>query len=104
MSTLFTIRPHAEWLALGSDAGECRQRYTEFVAKGLQRKEIDLFHRCSRKGLPAGSDRIRQEIETALATRIGNGQRGRPKKGLQKRALTPFSTHSSDALVCKKGL
>jgi putative transposase len=28
----YPIRPHPEWLALGSDAGERRQRYSELVA------------------------------------------------------------------------
>lgn len=78
----YPIRPHSEWLALGSDTGKRRQRYSELVAGGLKKEDIKLFRRCARKGLPAGSNRFRLEIKTALATRIGDGQRGRPRKGL----------------------
>ncbi len=78
----YPIRPHSEWLALGPDGGARRKHYSELVAEGLKQKEIELFRRCARKGLPAGSARFKQEIETALATRIGDGRRGRPRKGL----------------------
>jgi putative transposase len=78
----YPIRPHSEWLALGSSAEERRKRYTELVADGLRDDEVEVFRRCARKGLPAGSKRFRAEIEEALARRIGDGRRGRPKKGL----------------------
>ena len=78
----YPIRPHAEWLALGSGAEERRQRYAELVAEGLGRDERDTLRRCTRKGLPFGSKRFKLEIEQALATRVDNGRRGRPKKGL----------------------
>jgi len=32
------------------------------------------------KGLPTGNDRFRREIEQALAVKLGNGRRGRPRK------------------------
>ena len=78
----YPIRPHAEWLALGSTPGDRRTRYLELIAEGLKNDDIELFRRCAHKGLPAGSDRFRQEIETTLARRIGDGQQGRPRKGL----------------------
>lgn len=78
----YPIRPHSEWLALGSDTGERRRSYSELVAEGLKKEDLELFRRCAHKGLPAGSDGFKLEIETALATRIGDGKRGRPRKGL----------------------
>lgn len=78
----YPIRPHSEWLALGSNPGERRKRYLELIDDGLRNDDIELFRRCTRKGLPAGSVRFKQEIETALSRRIGDGQRGRPRKGL----------------------
>jgi len=66
--------------ALGSNAGERRKRYAELVAEGFKKEEVELFRRCASKGLPAGSDQFKREIEAALTTRIGDGQRGRPKK------------------------
>jgi hypothetical protein len=45
-------------------------------------EELETFRRCARKGLPTGSKRFKAEVEKALAKRIGDGRRGRPKKGL----------------------
>lgn len=78
----YPIRPHSEWLALGSNPGERRRRYVELVAEGLRDDQLDTFRRCARKGLPAGSACFKGEIEKALARRIGDGRRGRPRKGL----------------------
>lgn len=78
----YPIRPHDEWLALGSSAQERRKRYAELVAEGMGNDETDTLRRGTRKGLPSGSNRFKREIERALAVRIGSGRRGRPKKGL----------------------
>ena len=78
----YPIHPHSQWLALGSSGRERRQRYSELVAEGLRDEDVQTFRRCARKGLPAGSARFSAEIEGALARRIGDGRRGRPKKGL----------------------
>jgi putative transposase len=78
----YPIGPHSEWLALGADAASRRRRYAELVAQGVTDLELDQFRRCARKGLPAGSNRFKAEIEQALGRRLGDGRRGRPKKGL----------------------
>jgi len=78
----YPIWPHAEWLALGSSMEERRIRYGELFADALRRDEVELFRSFARKGLPAGSKRFRAEIEEELDRRIGDGRRGRPKKGL----------------------
>jgi putative transposase len=81
-SSDYPIAPHSEWLALGAGAASRRRRYAELVAQGVTDVELDQFRRCARKGLPAGSRRFRAEIEQALGRRLGDGRRGRPKKGL----------------------
>jgi putative transposase len=78
----YSIRPHAEWLALGANPDDRRARYTELVEQGMSDEELETFRRCARKGLPTGSKRFKAEVEKALAKRIGDGRRGRPKKGL----------------------
>ena len=67
----YPIRPHPEWFALGSGPQERRRRYSELVADGLRDEEVQTFRRCARKGIPAGSDRFKAQIEEALARRIG---------------------------------
>ncbi len=78
----FPIRPHLQWLALGANPDERRRHYSALVGAGLSEKDVDTLRRCARKGLPAGSERFEQQIEAALARRIGDGRRGRLKKGL----------------------
>ena len=78
----YPIRPHSEWLTLGFNPGKRRRCYAELVAEGLLSDEIEVIRRCARKGLPAGSDRFKLQIEGALARRIGDGRQGRPRKGL----------------------
>jgi putative transposase len=78
----YPIVPHAEWLALGPDAAIRRERYARLVAQGMPDKELETLRRCARNGLPAGSRRFKAEIEAALDRRVGDGQPGRPRKGL----------------------
>jgi putative transposase len=78
----YPIRPHASWLALGADVTERRKRYLNLVKSGMDPETTKAIRYATRKGLPTGSKRFRQEIEDALARKIGNGRRGRPKKRL----------------------
>lgn len=78
----YPIRPHTEWLALGSDSAERRARYRRLVEEGVSREQLESIRYSTRKGVPTGSERFKREIETALARKIGSGRRGRPKKGL----------------------
>jgi putative transposase len=78
----YPILPHSEWLALGVDRAMRHKRYAELVDDGMTGEELETFRRCARKGLPTGSVRFNSEIEQALARRLGDGRRGRPKKGL----------------------
>jgi putative transposase len=76
----YPVRPHAEWLALGSDAVGRRAQYKCLVAEGLECDRLDALRYAIRKGLPTGSDQFKSKIEATLSRRIGNGRRGRPKK------------------------
>jgi putative transposase len=78
----FPIRPHETWLALGSDAKVRRARYRNLFDETVNPKDVEAIRFATRKGLPTGSDRFKQEIETALGRKISNGRRGRPRKGL----------------------
>jgi putative transposase len=92
----YPIQPHVEWLALGANAGERRVQYRCLVDEGVSQKQLESIRYATRKGVPTGSDRFKSEIESALARRIGNGRRGRPKnrerssRASEKRALTPL--------------
>ena len=78
----YPIRPHPEWLVLGSNQEQRRKRYTALVADGMRGDEPETFRRCAQKGIPAGSKRFVARVERTWDGRIGDGRRGRPKKGL----------------------
>jgi putative transposase len=78
----FPIRPHETWLALGADASARRARYRALVKDGTNQDEAKVIRYAARKGLPTGSSRFKRDIEAALARKIGDGRRGRPRKGL----------------------
>ena len=78
----FSIRPHAEWVALGPDASTRRLRHAELVASGLTDADLERMRYGSRKGLPTGSTGFKAEVEAVLAVRLTDGHRGRPRKGL----------------------
>ena len=78
----YPIRPHSEWLALGANVLARRQRHAELVAEGMTDEQVEKFRRGTCKGLPTGSQDFQARVEAALARRLGDGQRGRPRKGL----------------------
>jgi putative transposase len=78
----YPIRPHPEWMALGADVWARHRRHAQLVAGGMTHEQVEKFRRSTSKGLPAGSQHFQAEVEAALARRLGDGQRGRPKKGL----------------------
>jgi len=78
----YPISAHPEWLAMGASPSSRRRRYAQLVYQRLHDDQIERIRYGTRKGLPTGSSRFRKEIETMLNRRLGEGRRGRPKKGL----------------------
>lgn len=78
----YPVRPHSEWLALGAHPEARRERYAELVEQGMTDGELETFRRSVRNGLPTGSERFTAAVGQALARQIGDGRRGRQKKGL----------------------
>lgn len=54
----------------------------ELVKLGLNPEDAKAIRYATRKGVPAGSERFRREIESALSHKINSCRRGHPKKGL----------------------
>jgi putative transposase len=74
------ITPHDCWLALGANDQERTAVYRELVKTCMPRSDLDHIRKSIDTGLPTGNDRFRQEIEHALAIKLGTGRRGRPGK------------------------
>jgi putative transposase len=74
------ITPHACWQQLGASDADRRAAYTGLFSEALNQHLIEHIRYSVDKGLPTGNDRFRREVEQALAVKLGNGQRGRPRK------------------------
>ena len=46
--------------------------------------EIDVHWDCLQTGTPLGNGRFREQIETALGRKVGQSQRGRPRKAVSE--------------------
>jgi putative transposase len=75
-----SLRPHPQWLALGESDSKRRGQYRKLVEEGMDPERLENIRFGVRKGLPTGSSRFKSQIEEALDRRLGDGQRGRPKK------------------------
>jgi putative transposase len=74
------ITPHDCWLTLGGNDDERTAAYRELVNERMTQSDLDHIRNCIDTGLPTGNDRFRNEIEHALAVKLGTGRRGRPRK------------------------
>lgn len=74
------ITPRVEWLDLGACMAERCQRYRRLFDAESISDDLELFRSSVRKGLPAGTQRFRNEIGAKLNVKIGDGKRGRPSK------------------------
>lgn len=74
------ITPHNCWLELGNDDYERTANYRELINERMVQVDLEHIRKSLDTGLPTGNDRFRQEIEHALAVKLGTGRRGRPGK------------------------
>lgn len=82
MASRFPLTPHDQWLALGQTYKERCTNYRDLFSHVIPQDELNQLRFAVQKGIPTGSDQFKIKIETALSIRLGNGQLGRPKKGL----------------------
>ena len=74
------VTPHDCWLLLGEDDTARREAYRGLLRDTLDQLDVEHIPHCINTGLPTGNDRFRREIEKTLSIRLGQGQRGRPRK------------------------
>ena len=72
--------PHESWLALGDEHTNRLVAYRGLFKEALEQHQIDEIRYGVQKGLPAGNNRFKRQIEETLSIKLGDGKRGRPKK------------------------
>jgi putative transposase len=73
------IRPHAEYLALGSRPDRRRAAYRDLFREPLDDQLLDRIRLALRTNLPLGSDDFIDELEGLVGVRLRNRRPG-PKK------------------------
>ena len=74
------VTPHDCWIALGQTDDQRRQSYHSLFEQALDACRIEEIRYAVRKGLPAGSEKFKGQVEAALSIKLGDGKRGRPFK------------------------
>jgi len=75
------VRDHPLYLALDGDATRRVQAYEALFRTELDEEAIGEIRAATQRGQILGSDRFRNEIESALGERRVPGKSGRPKRG-----------------------
>lgn len=74
------VSPHALYTNLAGQPEARQAAYRELFAAGLDNSTRQAIQAACRTGTPLGNDAFRQQIESALRTRVGQARRGRPAR------------------------
>ena len=77
---------HEVYEKLGTDHTSRCQAYKELCLMGLDQKVIESIQQASTFSIPLGNNKFKQQIEQALARKIGRAKRGRPLKTEENKA------------------
>lgn len=74
------VKPHEEYLQLGSGSKERQEAYRELFRASLSSEDIHRIRKAAHYSQPVGNDRFRQMIEEKYGIKLGKMARGRPLK------------------------
>jgi REP-associated tyrosine transposase len=74
------VTDHMLYDTLDQDSQTRQQTYRELFKHQIPEVDIHQIRKALAYNYPLGNDRFREQIETALGRRVGQNQRGRPKK------------------------
>lgn len=74
------LKPHAEYLALNDSGVDRYSTYRDLFKSHLSGKDLELIRKATHYCQPVGNDRFRREIEEKYGVKLGQLNRGRPKK------------------------
>jgi len=78
------IKPHSLYKGLGTDEQQRKSSYKALFKAHIEQSSLKKIRAAWQTGTPLGNDNFRGKIEARLGCKLGQDQRGRPKK-----ALTP---------------
>jgi len=74
------IKPHAELLALATDAPGRRASYARLVADGLESALVRQIREAEDSGYPLASEAFKADLAARLGRKTEPGRPGRPEK------------------------
>ncbi len=74
------LTQHPKYKALGRTKQQRKHAYRELFRHHIDDKDLHNIRECWQSGTPLGNDRFRAKIEQRLKTKVGQTQRGRPRK------------------------
>ncbi len=75
------ITYHELYMALGSTKQTRKDAYKAMFKVNIEKNTIEKIRIAWKSGMPLGNDRFRDKIERTLKIKVGQAQRGRPRKG-----------------------
>ena len=74
------LRPHEDYLRLGSSSAARGHAYRELFKTGLSEEDLHLLRKAAHCCQPVGNNRFREPIERKYGLQLGQMERGRPRK------------------------
>ncbi len=78
------LRPHEEYCHLGKIPFERGHAYRELFKTQLSDNDVHLIRRAAHYCQPVGNDRFREQIEQKYGIKLGQMDRGRPRKATEE--------------------
>jgi len=74
------LKPNAEYLTLNANGVDRYSTYRDLFKNHLSGEDLDLIRKAAHYCQPVGNDRFRREIEEKYGVKLGQLNRGRPRK------------------------
>lgn len=74
------LQPHKEYRRLGKTPSERGHAYRALFKSQVGNEDLHLIRRAAHYCQPVGSDRFRKQIEQKYSIKLGQMERGRPRK------------------------
>ena len=78
------LRPHEEYARLGTTPAERGHAYRELFKIEVTDEDLHLIRRAAHYCQPVGHDRFREQIERKYGIKLGQMERGRPRREMEE--------------------
>lgn len=80
MGSQSLVTPYQLYQSLGGDPGARQTAYRELSSGAIGIEQMRTIRATDQTATPLGNERFREQIERALACKVGQARYGRPRK------------------------